>query len=150
MTQGLYHKRELTLFATLLYVTNVAFILHARQCRYYALIFLAQICLLYGYQRLLVGRSRPGILCVVLAFAVVFYCNYVLMLPSLFAMIIPTLVVRRRGLFRNLLVCMAIIFLLAIPWMIYAQRGPKQDVLEFRTGAGRGGDAAVPTSTSMA
>lgn len=134
MAHRFYHKNELTLFATLLFVTNVAFILHARQCRYYALICLAQMCLIYGYHRLLIGRSKSGIFYLVLALTVDFHCNYIFVLPNILAIVISTLVVYRRHtrLVRNELICLAIFSLFVVPWLLYAQPWYQSGYLGFK------------------
>lgn len=119
----IYHSEEVTLFTTILFVTNVAFLLHARQCRYYALICLAQIFLIYGYHRLLAGRSRSGISCLVLALTMGFYCNYFSALANILAMAVAALAVCRRHprLLRDGVICLAIFSLFAVPWLLYAQ-----------------------------
>jgi hypothetical protein len=123
MAHRLYLKNEVTLFATLLFVTNVAFILHARQCRYYALVCLAQMSLIYGYNRLLSGFSKSGIFFFALALIVEFHCNYILVLPNILALIVSSLIVHRRHahLIRNELIGLAIFSLFVIPWLLYTQ-----------------------------
>ncbi len=123
MAHRFYRKNEMTLFETILLVTNVAFILHARQCRYYALICFAEMSLIYGYHRLLIGHSKSGIFYFALALIVEFHCNYVLVLPNILAIIISTLVVYRRHprLVRNELIGLVIFSLFVVPWLLYAQ-----------------------------
>jgi len=119
----IYHNHELTITVILLYVTNVPFLLHARQCRYYALVILAQIWLIYGYQQLLTGRPKRGGFYLVLALTVQFYCNYIVVLGNIIGLCISTAVVYRRvpRLLLNVSICLAGFALLASPWLAYAQ-----------------------------
>jgi len=134
-----YHKKKLTLFVTLLYVSNVAFLLHARQCRYYALICLAQICLIYGYHLLLKGCSKNGIFYLVLALTVDFYCIYIVALPNVLAIVIVTLIIHRRHtcLFKNVLKSLAIFSLFVIPWLLYAQPWHQSGYMGFKDFGGK-------------
>jgi hypothetical protein len=119
----IYREHEPTVIATLLYVTNVAFLLHARQSRYYALVFLAQIGLIYGFHQLVAGRSRSGIVHLSLALVLQFHSNYLLVLPNLAALAVTTLVVRRRyeRLVRDQAIALAILAVAAVPWLLYAK-----------------------------
>jgi hypothetical protein len=123
VTQRLYHNHELTIITVLLCVTNAAFLIHARQCRYYALIAFAQIWLLYGYKLLITAAPKRGGLFLVLALAVQFYCNYIVVLGNVLALCISTVFVcrRHRNLLRNLAICLAGFVLLTIPWLAYAK-----------------------------
>jgi len=122
MTHRLYRKNEATLFALLLLITNVAFLLHARQCRYYALLCFAQMSFIYGYHRLLRGNSKSGIFYVALALIIEFHCNYILVVPNILAMIVSTLVIHRRHmhLIRNEFMGLGVFLIFVIPWLLYA------------------------------
>jgi hypothetical protein len=134
MAHRFYRKNEVTLFATLLFVTNVAFILHARQCRYYALVCLAQMILIYGYHRLLIGDSKSGILFFAPALIVEFYCNYILVLPNILTITIFTLAVYRKHphLIRNVLIGLVIFSLSVVPWILYAQPWHQAGYMGFK------------------
>jgi hypothetical protein len=123
VTQRFYHNHELTIVVVLLYITNVAFLLHARQCRYYALIALAQIWLLYGYKLLITAQPKQGGLYIVLALAVQFYCNYVVVPANVLSLCISAALIshRHRNLLRDLLIYLTGFALLTIPWLVYAK-----------------------------
>ncbi len=123
VTQRLYHNHELTIVAALLYITNVAFLLHARQCRYYAVLALAQIWLLYGYELLITAQPKKGGLYIVLALAAQFYCNYIVIPANILSLCIAAALICRkhRNLLRDLLICLTGFALLTIPWLVYAK-----------------------------
>lgn len=129
-----YRKKEVTLITILLLVTNVSFILHARQCRYYAVICLAQMSLIYGFQRLLSGRSKSGIIFFASALIVQFYCNYIIVLPNILAIGITTLIVYRKHplLIRNVMIGLGIFTMFIVPWLYYAQPWSQTGKLEIR------------------
>ncbi len=112
-----------TIITVLFCITNAAFLLHTRQCRYYALVVFAQIWLLYGYKLLMTGKPKQGGLFLVLALAVQFYCNYIVVLGNVLALCVSTVLIcrRYRNLLRNIVICLASFALLTIPWLAYAK-----------------------------
>lgn len=131
VTQRFYNNHELTIIAALLYVTNVAFLLHARQCRYYAILILAQIWLLYGYKLLITNHPKQGGLYIILALASQFYCNYIVIPGNVLALCISAVLVcrRHRNLRRNLSISLVSFVLLAIPWLAYAKRWQQSEYI---------------------
>lgn len=119
----IYNDHELTIFVILLYVTNVPFILHARQCRYYALIIFAQIWMVYGYQQLIKEKSKRGILHLAFALTVQFYCNYIVVPGNILSLYFAGIFIfrRHRHLFLELSASLLIFALLISPWLAYAQ-----------------------------
>ena len=119
----IYRNHELTILVLLLCVTNVSFLLHARQCRYYAVVILAQIWLVYGYERLISGQLKRGGFYLVFALAVQFYCNYIVVLGNVLGLCISTALVYRRNprLLRSVLICLAGFAVVTVPWLAYAQ-----------------------------
>ncbi len=119
----IFRRHEPTIIAVLLYLTTAAFLLHARQCRYYSLIIFAQIGLIYGY-KLLVGESPwRGCVYIVLALTVQFYCNYILAAGNILALCIAAILMRRRypPLVVAVIICLAAFSAIAAPWLLYAQ-----------------------------
>jgi len=119
----IYHNPELTLTATLLYVTNVAFLLHSRQCRYYSLIIFAQIWLIFGYQRLMEGHSKKGVFHLICALTIQYYCNYIIVIGNILSLGVSALLVYRRHdrLLRQIFYCFSAFAILAVPWLLYAR-----------------------------
>ena len=97
---------------------SVPFLLHMRQCRYYAMstLLLAWLCLLYLK---FIERPTPrrawsvaGML------ALLFHTNYGTWVPVIAAIALDQLFLRRRILLRQLLIPMLTMLLLTIPWAV--------------------------------
>jgi uncharacterized membrane protein (GlpM family) len=133
LAQQVYRNRELTFIATLLFVTNVSMILHARQCRYYSIVLLAQMTLLLGYHRILIGKSGAGIAWVVLSLTAQFYCNYVLALSNMLAVLASLPLLRRKHphLTKPSLISVGVFLALALPWLLYARSGAQTALIGF-------------------
>jgi hypothetical protein len=122
LARRIYGRHDVALAAIFLCVTCVPFLLHSRQCRYYAVLMLAQIWLLWGFGRILAGARASGAAQVALALAVQFYCNYIVLPGNVAALVAVTLILRRRrpeiqpamiaGVFGSAL--------LAAPWLLYS------------------------------
>ena len=82
--------------AAVLLMTCVPFLLHARQCRYYAVLVFAQIWLLWGLRQLLAGQSARGAVQIGLALVMQFYCNYIVMPGNVLASVLTGVLFRRR------------------------------------------------------
>jgi hypothetical protein len=123
VTHRIYRSHEISLVATALLVTNVPFLLHARQCRYYALVILAQIGLIYGYHLLVTGERKRAVWFLALSLTAQFYCNYVVVLGNVLGLGLATLASFRKspGLFRAQLVTLAGFVAMAGPWIAYAK-----------------------------
>lgn len=118
----IWHSPAVALTAGLLYVTTVPMLLHARQCRYYALIMLAQIWLVYALGRAARGDRLSGGLQIALALVVQFYANFFVVLGNGLALGLTSLALARRngGLFRSTLAAGAGLIAGALPWIVYA------------------------------
>jgi len=123
LTYRLFESHASAVTAMLLYATNVAFLLHARQCRYYALLMAAQIVLVSGYFDLSQRRGRIGSVQVMAALALQFYCNYIVIVGNVLALVAAALVGRRgrRGLMSWAAASLLGAGSLAVPWLLYAQ-----------------------------
>ncbi len=123
IAQRIYNKHEIAIVAGLLLVTNVAFLLHARQCRYYAIVILTQLWLIYGYKLLISGKPKSGSTFVVVALTAQFYCNYIVVFGNILGLGICSILICRRyqHLIRRVLTCFGIFAVLVIPWLAYAK-----------------------------
>jgi 4-amino-4-deoxy-L-arabinose transferase-like glycosyltransferase len=118
----LYRSHRIALGAMFLLGTSEVFLLHLRQCRYYSLVVLAQILLLYGvYQMLKKDRSGPWL--ILAALVVQFYCNYAIAAAN-----IPMLLVLGGSLFRQkktyvlpLIASLGIVFVVCVPWLMFSE-----------------------------
>jgi len=117
-----YRRHGPALAAMALLASSELFILEARQCRYYAIVVLAQIWLLFGVYRVMGGSRRHAVLHIAAPLLVQFYCNYITVGGNLLALAALFAVSRRRpAITRPLLRSLAAFFLLACPWLLYAR-----------------------------
>lgn len=119
----IYGNHEVSFIAGLLCVTNVVFLLHARQCRYYSVTMLAQIGLFYGYYCMLEARLMRGVFLVIASLTAQFYSNYVVVFGNLAGLTVTSLALskRHRSLFWLVPVSLGGFGLLALPWILYAK-----------------------------
>lgn len=125
-------SHEIAGSAMALLATCLPFLLHARQCRYYALVMFAMVWLIFGVQQLL-ERRRVGALAVAASLCVLFYSNYVNVPGPLVALgLVGLLLGRDRPeLRRGVAVGVGIFALLALPWLVYAGVGAQTQTLGF-------------------
>ncbi len=120
----IFRSHELAFSVILLYISCTAFLLHARQCRYYALVMFAQIWLIYGYWLLLSkGTVLWAVIHIIFALTVQFYSNYMVVFGNVLALSVSAVCAYRKhpGLLRTLPVCLGGFALFTIPWLAYAQ-----------------------------
>lgn len=114
-----------------LLATSVPFLLHARQCRYYAPLLLGQAWLLWAFVQLLKGRRRSGTVHLALALTLQFYGNYVVVPGNALALGLTALLLWKRQ--RHLLGCVvaagAMFAALAAPWLLFAGTGKQTSAL---------------------
>ena len=122
LTFRVYRELRVVCVAAFLFFTCELFLLHARQCRYYAITVLAQIMLAHGVY-LLLERERRGAWLISLALMVQFYCNFLIAGANLPALaLLPFL--RRRSrpeLLKSTVAAGAVFAALALPWLAYAR-----------------------------
>ncbi|MBF0319402.1 MAG: glycosyltransferase family 39 protein, partial [Nitrospirae bacterium] len=92
----IYGSHEIALMSMLFLAASEAFVLHARQCRYYSLVIFAAIVLILGVCLLLKGRRAGGITLLATALTIQFYTNYIVVAGSLAALFILAVVVYKR------------------------------------------------------
>ena len=122
MVYAIFASHLLALLAAFLLASSELFLLHGRQCRYYALIVAAQIVLMYGLY-LLFRNDRKSVWLVALALLVQFYSNYIVVAANLPVLGLTALFHARKysGLGRNIFTAGALFALLAAPWLLYAK-----------------------------
>lgn len=123
LARKVFGNFELTVVGVLLFMSNVGFLLHARQCRYYALVVFAQLWFMYGFHQLIEKRGLPGIINTFLPLAMQFYCNYVLVLPGMLVLALWGVILVKKvpGFFKNVVVSGSLVCLSALPWLVYAK-----------------------------
>ncbi|MDZ4859190.1 MAG: hypothetical protein SGI88_09395 [Candidatus Hydrogenedentes bacterium] len=133
VTQQLFKRPEATLFATLLFVTNASLILHFRQCRYYSIVVLAQLALIYGYYLVYNRRAKPGVALLVAALVAQWYCNYILSACNAFALVLSIFAFRSYApwLTKPLLFALVVFVTLAAPWLLYARPSQQASLIGF-------------------
>jgi len=129
-----YGSHRVALAAMLLSATCVPFLLHGRQCRYYTILMLAQIWLLWGCQRVLEGRRLSGGIQAALALSMQFYCNYMVLPGNLLGIGLASLILHRRhpGLIKTMAAAVAGAFLLSAPWLAFASTGQQLQGLDWQ------------------
>ncbi|MBF0515552.1 MAG: glycosyltransferase family 39 protein [Nitrospirae bacterium] len=123
VARGIYKTHAGAILTALFFVTNQAFILHARQCRYYAIVIAAEILLIYGLFLILRGRRGSGQVCTAIALVLQFYCNYIIVIGGILSLGIFTVIMRRRGkaIARPVVIAVSAFLVAALPWLIYAR-----------------------------
>ncbi len=122
-----YGNHQAAAISMLLLATNVPFLLHSRQCRYYALLMLAQIVLIVGYRRLTARRRALGAAVVVVALTLQFYSNYIAFAGSILALCIALpLGPRHRGYVSWMCISLMVAGFFATPWIMYADPAARQ------------------------
>lgn len=126
-------NREAAAIAVLLLITCVPFLLLARQCRYYSLVMFAQVWLTSAFGRMCATGGRRGAVQLVLALAIQFYGNYIVVPANLLALCLACVPfgLRNTRIFWALLAVLSGFFLVAAPWLIYARPGAQAGTLSF-------------------
>lgn len=119
---SLYEDEETAAIATLLLATSVPFLLHSRQCRYYALLSFSQIWIFYGYRRMLSEEGRWGRIHLALAMTVQFYASYAAAMGNILAMGVHVLLCAkdRKQIVLRLVSCAVVSAVAIVPWIVYS------------------------------
>jgi hypothetical protein len=127
----IYRRTDVALIALLLYATNLLVVLHTRQCRYYSIILLTQLCLIHGFWQIKGGRSTRGAVQIAILLIVQFYCNYLLAIGNGLSIAASIPIVFRRDLraMRSVVAALVVSGALALPWFLYAMpTGQMEDI----------------------
>jgi 4-amino-4-deoxy-L-arabinose transferase-like glycosyltransferase len=112
-----WRSRRAALFAGLLLLTSVPFLVLARQCRYYSLAAFFSILALYAYLRVL-DRSRLAPWIFVASAALLFQAHYVYC-AALLAAVGTDALLFHRAVLKRLLVLTAVSAGLNLPWVLW-------------------------------
>ncbi len=82
----LFLDHRMALLSAVLLICSDVFVLHARQCRYYSVVVLGQILLIYSVYRLLTKADKWGALSLGAALVLQFYSNYIIVGGNLLAL----------------------------------------------------------------
>ena len=117
----IYRSHAVALAAIALLSSSEVFLLHARQCRYYAIIVLAEVVLVFAFHQLLNGR-RSGAFALAGALIVQFYSNYIVVAANVPALLLFAILLyfRQRRCLPALVLALAGFGLAALPWVLYA------------------------------
>jgi len=117
----IYLDHCIALASSLLLVTCELFLLHARQCRYYAITVLAEVILIHGGSQLLSGRKAATWL-LALGLILQFYTNYIVAAANVpLLIVLGWLVYNERRKLAQLLIAFGIFTAASAPWVIYAK-----------------------------
>jgi hypothetical protein len=117
----IYRSHAIALAAIALLSSSEVFLLHARQCRYYSIIVLAEVVLVFAFHQLLIGR-RSGAFALAGALIAQFYSNYIVVAANVPALILfaTLLYFRQRRSLPAVILAGAGFGLAALPWLLYA------------------------------
>ena len=111
------------------------FLLHSRQARYYSLSMLGQAILLYGLQDVIDRRGR-GKWLIALGGTMQFYCNYIISVANVLALVVIALWHWKQLRLRDLFWAALISGIAAAPWVLYARPWEQSFMV--------GSDASIP------
>lgn len=113
--------RWVQVVAPVLLMSFIPFILYFRQCRYYGLVILCSLWMIWAYMRLAEGR-RGSEMHLVISSAALFHSHYVVCAGTLIGLGLHWLFVFRNTLSWSAIVRTSLGFLvLTVPWVLYAQ-----------------------------
>ena len=69
---------------------RVVFLLHVRQCRYYAIIMFLEVIFFYGYHSLINRQTVSGSVLISVALIGQFYCNYIIVASNIIALLLTS------------------------------------------------------------
>jgi len=123
LARKLYGDDRYALFTGFILASSQFFVLHARQCRYYALLFLGAAWLLIGVRYIAEGKSLRGALHTAGALAVLFYSNYLAAAGNILALLAACVFFRRgvSGVWKAAGIAAAAFAALVLPWTLYAR-----------------------------
>lgn len=123
VTYRIYNDHRIALMTALLLSSNIVFVLHVRQCRYYAIIMFLQVILFYGYHRLINRQTVSGCILISVALIGQFYCNYIIIVSNIIALILTSayFVRKRHFILYYLFISMLMLVIISAPWLIYAK-----------------------------
>ncbi len=124
---------KIALLSSFFLTISLQFILYSRQCRYYSLLALSSVFIVYSFCKL---KTRTGIILFILSSILLFHSNFLPFFPTLFGLFIFLIISKKqRGEIKLFLFSSVIISFLTIPWLIYA-RGVSQGVSLLSKGGG--------------
>jgi hypothetical protein len=117
-----YEDESIALIASLLLVTSVPFLLHARQCRYFAILAFGTLWMLIGYHQMAFEGKNRGGFSVALALIVLFYSCFISFVGNFLAVGIHSLFLgkKNRKLFRHIIPYYVFVVLAVLPWVFYS------------------------------
>jgi Dolichyl-phosphate-mannose-protein mannosyltransferase len=141
VTHKIYRNHGITLASVALLATSEIFLLHTRQCRYYSVSVLGEILLIYGIYQLF-ARNRRGLWLAAAALILLFYSNYIIAVANLPALFLLACGFRNRGkqAVLEVVAIFGIVFVAALPWLIYAHSWDQKSALVPENYFGKGAD----------
>ena len=115
----LTNDNKIALLSSFFLTISLQFILYSRQCRYYSLLALSVILIIYSFYKL---QSKTGRILFILSSTLLFHSNFLPFFPTIFGLFVFLIITNnQRKNIKHFLFCSAIIFLLTIPWLIYTK-----------------------------
>ncbi len=115
----LFKNRSTAWLSVVFLVFSIYFILHMRQCRYYAPSIFFTLSLLLSYLSL-VEKKKYALLFFFLNANFLFHSNYGVFLPVIFALVIHTCIFYlKKENSKPFIIALGLVFLTTLPWFIY-------------------------------
>lgn len=129
-------NKQVALLSTILFVTSIPFLLHARQCRWYMPVVFSVLWLLIGYKKILDHENWGGFH-FGFSSTLLFHSNFViffLMMPGLGVHFLLHMFSRKDvKALKNIIIAFAFSLLFTVPWFIYTKSWDKSNALEEYT-----------------
>ena len=132
LTLKLFNTRSIALLSTWLLVFSIYFILHMRQCRYYAPTVFFTLSFLFSYLHF-IEQKKYALLYFILSANFLFHSNYGAFIPVMGAIILHYFIFHhsKKDILKKFLLALLAIFLLIFPWFIYLKGYQHRGVLDF-------------------
>ena len=112
-------SRKIAILSSLLLTISLQFVLYSRQCRYYSLLALFTVLILYSFYKL---PGKSGAILFVFSSVFLFHSNFLPFFPALFSFFIFLVIFERdREKIKSFFFCAAVTVFLTLPWLAYAK-----------------------------
>lgn len=132
-TIKLTESKTIAKLSTILMITSIPFLLHARQCRWYMPAVFSTIWMLYAYLRMQ-EKEKNGILHFIISSLILFHSSYLPFLSIMGGIILHYLYCLffklNKPKIRSMMITLSCIFLFTFPWIIYTKAWAKSNPFE--------------------
>ena len=128
---GLFNEVNIARLSVFLTTTSVVFLLHMRQCRYYALVIFSFLWILLAYLRLK-DNKKDGLFNFLCASFFLFYSNHGTFVPVILGLFIIYLAFHRKRIpLKTIIICAVVIAIYSLPWYLISMNTNVSNVRLF-------------------